>query len=99
MSLRKDLNGGAPRALKHQEHDLGKLGNKLVVRNGKKGREGVFITSRSSFSPRKKKRRIPRGYYGGDKPRNLYQCICWARGPVQGRTPSRIGQVEEKGDG
>ena len=36
---------------------------------------------------------------GGDKPRSPYQCICWATDPAQGRTPPRIGQAEEKGDG
>jgi len=25
--------------------------------------------------------------------------MCWARGPVQRRTPSRLGKAEDKGDG
>ena len=46
-----------------------------------------------------KKRRIRRGYCGGDRPGSPYQCICWAKGPVYGRTPPRPNKAEDKGNG
>ena len=27
-----------------------------------------------------------------------HQCICWARGPAQRRTPPQLGKAEDKGD-
>ena len=38
-------------------------------------------------------------YLWGDKRGSPDQCICWVRGPTQGRTSPRTGQAEEKGDG
>jgi len=46
-----------------------------------------------------KERRIPRGYCGGERPRSPYLCICWAKGPVRGRTPPWPSKVEDKGNG
>ena len=28
-----------------------------------------------------------------------YLCICWAKGPVRGRTPHRPGKAEDNGNG
>ena len=38
------------------------------------GREGIIITSKSSFLPEEPERRISRGYCRGDRPRSLYLC-------------------------
>ena len=46
-----------------------------------------------------KKRRIQRGYCGDDKPGSLYQYICWAKGPVRGRTPPQPGKAKDKRNG
>ena len=36
---------------------------------------------------------------GGERPGSQYLCICWAKGPIRGRTPSRLGKAEDKGNG
>ena len=36
---------------------------------------------------------------GGERPGSPYLCISWAKGPIRGRTPSRPGKAEDKGNG
>jgi len=93
----KDLNKSVPRVPKRQERSLDKLKEYLAIRNGVKWARRFIITSRSSFPPMEKKKRIPRGYCRGDRPGNPYQCVCLAKGLVQGRTPLWLGKAKDKG--
>ena len=45
------------------------------------------------------KTREPIPMCGGERPRSPYLCICWAKGPVRGRTPPQPGKAEDKGNG
>ena len=45
-------------------------------------RRVMVVTSKSSSLPEEPERRISRGYYRSDRPRNIYLCGYWAKGPV-----------------
>ena len=61
MSLRKDLNGDAPCVPKHQERDLGKLRNNLVVRNGVKWVRMSFYHIKILLSSQGEEKNNPEG--------------------------------------